>query len=782
MARPITSVIARNRKRNSSDNFVEFIKASLESQVQSSEILADIYDSNKQIVKNTESLSIIGNILSALTSSMGSLVSVLSKNNEQQKTSAFFAGAYAKEKEYESRFTKTTGTKQPTPVTTKEKEDKGSFFSSLLKWLGGALVAAGTLKWIWDNEEFRTKISNFFGRLFDTLVETTSELYTTVKTWINDEKNQEKIGNFFSAILTAISKGFELVGDLGSVLIKEFEKDDSPLRKTVMGIIDSIWSFIKEHPFIALGAALVTFGGLLNPLIIAIGLVNGVLPAAIAALGAFWGGLKLAEKINNFTKEKKQELRAQHEDRLKEISDIQDPKLKEKITSEIKKDVDESMIPDWLANKPEKMEHYTYLATIKYKDEIEQDKRNRLSAESAAIALGGTQPTTNVPSPPTPALTPQISAAPTGMGPDLDGEVIPAPVVPSVPATTAPTPVVATESTAMGTNLDGDTSFVLKPITETPTKPEEKKPSKVTPTGNAGKDLINKLLAEKGIGEGPLKDYIFGLAATESSFNINARGPLITNPKSSHYGDRAHGLFQIMPNTAVEMGYSKQSITNPEIAAKAGLEYFLKNYKKFGNLDEAVVAHHAGPGRVQEWRKTGKLTGGSAWISNQGYLNKVKAKAGVSGDITTDPVETPEKIKQAVPDVESPFKFNLKPSSIGGMEPTGEAATDEIGWFKNMIFEAMTNQSSGRMTIDKIRAMPRELINAPPKVSGNILSNQSSNLLSSLFKIPEININAPNINQGQKATPSKPPENTTVSIFDKEFIEMLTGRVVDVFA
>ena len=52
------------------------------------------------------------------------------------------------------------------------------------------------------------------------------------------------------------------------------------------------------------------------------------------------------------------------------------------------------MIPDWLANKPEKMEHYTYLATIKYKDEIEQDKRNRLSAESAAIALGGTQPTT----------------------------------------------------------------------------------------------------------------------------------------------------------------------------------------------------------------------------------------------------------------------------------------------------------------------------------------------------------------------------------------------------
>jgi hypothetical protein len=102
-----------------------------------------------------------------------------------------------------------------------------------------------------------------------------------------------------------------------------------------------------------------------------------------------------------------------------------------------------------------------------------------------------------------------------------------------------------------------------------------------------------------------------------------------------------------------------------------------------------------------------------------------------------------------------------------------------MSWFEDIIFNAMTNQSfSPKNTLEKIRAMPRGLINAPPKFSGGLLGNQSLSLLNNLQKPPEININAPNINNGRKQESSKPPENTLVSIFDKEFIEMLMERNV----
>ena len=315
----------------------------------------------------------------------------------------------------------------------------------------------------------------------------------------------------------------------------------------------------------------------------------------------------------------------------------------------------------------------------------------------------------------------------------------------------------------MGSDLDGG---------ETETKPTKEK----TKTGNPGIDLINELLDEKNIQDEKLRHAIIALASVESSFNVNARGPVIDNPKSIHYGKQAHGLFQIMPATAKEMGYSESEIKDPKIAAKAGLEYFLKNYAKFESIDEAIVAHHAGPGKVSEWKKTGELTGGSKWISNKGYLEKVRSRMGKGEDIISGALGTPGKVSEGIPKSESPFKFDLFGTGKG---ISTEGSESPMSWFEDIIFNAMTNQSfSPKNTLEKIRAMPRGLINAPPKFSGGLLGNQSLSLLNNLQKPPEININAPNINNGRKQESSKPPENTLVSIFDKEFIEMLMERNV----
>lgn len=161
---------------------------------------------------------------------------------------------------------------------------------------------------------------------------------------------------------------------------------------------------------------------------------------------------------------------------------------------------------------------------------------------------------------------------------------------------------------------------------------------------SSGEALITKLLDEKGIEDKELRNIIFGLAETESSMNPNARGPVIPPPEpgkkpSIHVGDQAHGLFQIMPKTAEEMGYSRSDIKDPEKAARAGLEYFLKNYKKFGDSGLAVLAHHAGPGKVNEYLKTGKIDTKdlATGLSTNDYYKKVMKNAGTGQSVEALP-------------------------------------------------------------------------------------------------------------------------------------------------
>ena len=170
---------------------------------------------------------------------------------------------------------------------------------------------------------------------------------------------------------------------------------------------------------------------------------------------------------------------------------------------------------------------------------------------------------------------------------------------------------------------------------------------------SSGEALLTKLLDEKGIEDKELRNIIYGLTVTESSMNPNKRGPVIPPPEpgekpSIHVGDQAHGLLQIMPKTAEEMGYSRSDIKDPEKAAKAGLEYFLKNYKKFGDSGLAVLAHHAGPEKVNEYLKTGKIdtkdlaTGLSTndfykqVMKNAGTGQSVEALPNVKSDVTTN--------------------------------------------------------------------------------------------------------------------------------------------------
>ena len=60
----------------------------------------------------------------------------------------------------------------------------------------------------------------------------------------------------------------------------------------------------------------------------------------------------------------------------------------------------------------------------------------------------------------------------------------------------------------------------------------------------------------------------------------------------------AAGIFQLMPQTMIAMGYSPVERNDPEKSIKAGLKYLKQNYDHFGDLGLAVWSYHAGEGNV----------------------------------------------------------------------------------------------------------------------------------------------------------------------------------------
>ena len=154
------------------------------------------------------------------------------------------------------------------------------------------------------------------------------------------------------------------------------------------------------------------------------------------------------------------------------------------------------------------------------------------------------------------------------------------------------------------------------------------------PLNQDGITLLNRVMDEEGIVDSALRDRLIKLARVESSLNPNAKGPVISDPKSMHVGDRAYGLLQIMPKTAPEVGFSSADIQDPEKAARAGVRYFIKNLNRFGgDMDAATVAHHSGPGGAQRWLASGSAgtRDVATGLSTNDYLAKVAGTPSVGG-------------------------------------------------------------------------------------------------------------------------------------------------------
>ena len=123
-----------------------------------------------------------------------------------------------------------------------------------------------------------------------------------------------------------------------------------------------------------------------------------------------------------------------------------------------------------------------------------------------------------------------------------------------------------------------------------------------------------KAAAKWGIPE----NIFFGLIRAESSWNPNA---------VSRVG--ALGLTQVMPKTAVGMGYDPAVLKkDPQVQLDAGARYLSTQYSTFGRWDYALAAYHAGPGRVQ------KAGGIPAIESTQRYVKNVLRYAGEITGIT----------------------------------------------------------------------------------------------------------------------------------------------------
>lgn len=137
-------------------------------------------------------------------------------------------------------------------------------------------------------------------------------------------------------------------------------------------------------------------------------------------------------------------------------------------------------------------------------------------------------------------------------------------------------------------------------------------------------NLINKHAAANGIDP----KLIQAIIQAESSFNPNA---------TSSAG--AQGLMQLMPDTAKELGV--RNAYDPELNIKAGTEYFAKMLKMFnGNVRTALYAYNAGPGRVKQWDRDGRL-GNIPYSETKKYANNVLKYYGAN--ITTSTASSSSK-------------------------------------------------------------------------------------------------------------------------------------------
>jgi len=97
------------------------------------------------------------------------------------------------------------------------------------------------------------------------------------------------------------------------------------------------------------------------------------------------------------------------------------------------------------------------------------------------------------------------------------------------------------------------------------------------------------------------------IAGKESSYRPEVQGPAITSSKSSHYGHRAMGLFQFMPNTWRREGHVGDPF-NPEDATEAAAKKLSAAFDRNDNLGSALSEWY-GKGQAPAGHPTTKQFG-----------------------------------------------------------------------------------------------------------------------------------------------------------------------------
>ena len=84
-------------------------------------------------------------------------------------------------------------------------------------------------------------------------------------------------------------------------------------------------------------------------------------------------------------------------------------------------------------------------------------------------------------------------------------------------------------------------------------------------------------------------------AVIKAVIEVESRG----NPRA--IGKRGEvGLMQVHPATGRALGYSRAELFDPEKNVEAGEKYLAMLLEQFGDIETALAAYNAGPGR---WRK-----------------------------------------------------------------------------------------------------------------------------------------------------------------------------------
>ncbi len=87
------------------------------------------------------------------------------------------------------------------------------------------------------------------------------------------------------------------------------------------------------------------------------------------------------------------------------------------------------------------------------------------------------------------------------------------------------------------------------------------------------------------------KDLFLGLIKAESHWN-----PYVVSSQG------AIGLTQVMPNTALSMGYNpSELLNNPTLQLEAGAKYLSLMYETFEDWTLSVTAYNTGPDAVNKY-------------------------------------------------------------------------------------------------------------------------------------------------------------------------------------